>query len=159
MSIARAADEIAIHGLVARYADAVTRRDEAAWRATWAEDGEWRIMGSPTKGRDAVVALWRTLMGSLPFVMQIANGGIVETDGDRGLGRWYITEHQRSADGTGSLILGVYHDEYRRLGGEWRFARRHFDILYAGPPDLSGQLMPFPEKVEIAGSLNKGDGT
>ena len=35
-----AEDEVAIHALVARYADAVTRREEKDWGATWAEDGD-----------------------------------------------------------------------------------------------------------------------
>ena len=43
-------DEQSIHRLVSRYADAVNRRDEDAWRATWADDGVWYL-----PGRDATV--------------------------------------------------------------------------------------------------------
>ena len=44
-------------------------------------------------------------------------------------------------------LIGVYHDLYTCSGGEgqWRFARRRFDILYRGQPDLSGQTFPFPD--------------
>jgi ketosteroid isomerase-like protein len=40
-------DELAIRALVARYADAVCRRDPDAWAATWAEDCKWDLGGGP----------------------------------------------------------------------------------------------------------------
>jgi hypothetical protein len=145
MSEATIADQLAIHELVSRYADAVTRRDEQAWADTWAEDGEWHVLGNPAKGREAVVALWNKLMGGLPFVIQLPSAGTISIDGPNGTGRWYITEHGKTADGSGLFTVGVYHDRYRRIDGEWRFARRRFDMLYSGPPDLSGMTLPFPE--------------
>ncbi len=36
-------DRLAIHELVAAYADAVTRNDAADWGALWAEDGLWEL--------------------------------------------------------------------------------------------------------------------
>lgn len=138
------ADELAIRNLVARYADAVGRRDEKAWAETWTEDGEWHVLGQPAQGRDKVVALWNQLMGGLPFVVQLPSGGIIEIDGDHGRGRWYITEHGRMADGTGMMNIGHYRDDYRRVDGAWYFARRRFDALYMGPPDLSAEPRPLP---------------
>jgi ketosteroid isomerase-like protein len=147
MELQEIADELAIQKLVARYADAVSRRDEKAWGATWAEDGEWLLGGRTSKGRAAVVETWKTLMASLSFVVQTASGGLVEVAGDRGTGRWYVREYGKRADGAGSLILGVYHDDYVRAPEGWVFARRRFDFLYMGPNDLSGAAMPFPEQV------------
>jgi ketosteroid isomerase-like protein len=140
-------DELAIRNLVARYADAVARRDEAAWSATWTDDGEWHVMGQSNKGREAVVKTWNQLMGGLEFVIQLASTGLVELDGDRATGRWYITEHGRFPGGAALLNLGVYHDEYRYTEQGWRFARRRFDPLYMGPPDLSAEPRPFPTDI------------
>ncbi len=39
------ADELALRELITRYADAVRRRDAAAWGDTWAAEGEWQIAG------------------------------------------------------------------------------------------------------------------
>ena len=146
----RLADELAIQNLVYRYADAVVRRDAEAWAATWADAGEWRVMGNAARGREAVVELWKKLMAQLPFVHQQATGGLIDfTAGDVGSasGRWYVTEYGFMENGMGLLTLGVYHDDYVREDEGWRFALRRFDPLYMGKPDLSGAPKPFPEDV------------
>jgi hypothetical protein len=140
------ADELEIRNLVARYSDAVNRRDSGDWGATWAKQGEWHLMGNATQGRETIVAHWENLMTNFPFVMQLVHSGAVEVQGDTGTGRWYLTEINRTDNGAGSAI-GVYHDRYLREDGVWTFARRRFDVLYMGPPDLSGQLLPFPSEI------------
>ena len=137
-------DELAIRNLVARYSDGVNRRDGALWSDTWAAEGEWLLMGNPTRGREAILALWEKLMQGFPFVMQLVHSGTVEIQGDRGTGCWYLTEISRAPDGKAGSSVGVYHDQYVREGEVWRFAKRKFDLLYMGPPDLSGQLIPYP---------------
>ena len=137
-------DEAEIRDLVARYADAVNRRDEAAWGATWAKDGEWDLSGRPASGRDAVVALWSQLMGGIPWVNQIVYFGLVDVDGAAATGRWYLAEFMKLPDGTGRQMIGVYRDQYVKEDGAWKFAKRRMDPVYSGPPDLSGDAMPFP---------------
>ena len=34
---------------------------------------------------------------------------------------------------------GYRDDDYRREPEGWRFARRELEVLYQGPPDLSGE--------------------
>lgn len=137
-------DDQSIRDLVARYADAVNRRDEQAWRDTWASDGEWILGGQATRGRDAVVGLWARLMGSLPFVVQLVHSGTVAVDAESATGRWYLTELMKTADGAGRLSVAVYRDTYARIGGNWCFTSRQHDPLYSGPPDLSGDSFAFP---------------
>ena len=139
------ASELEIRGLVARYADAVSRRDEKAFAATFATDGEWQLLGNVAEGREKVVALWKALMANFPFVVQLATGGIIDVDGDRATGTWYITEHNRGKKGSGMLAIGIYRDDYTREEGRWCFARRRFAPLYMGPPDLSADPTPLPE--------------
>jgi uncharacterized protein (TIGR02246 family) len=145
MSAVGSAEEAAVRDLVARYTDAVNRRDAKAWAATWADDAEWSLGGSPVQGREAIVALWQRLMDGLPFVVQLVHSGVVQVDGERATARWYLSELHQSADRKGTLVVGVYHDECARTDEGWRFARRRFDALYAGPPDLSGNAPGFPE--------------
>lgn len=149
MTDSRAADELAIRGLVARYAEAVSSRNREQWAATWTEDGEWNVMGQTSKGRDDTVALWEKLMGGLEFIVQLANSGQVELDAqdaNRATGRWQVTEHGKLAGGGAIFTIGFYKDECVREDGEWRFKTRSFHPLYFGPPDLSAATHAFPEE-------------
>ena len=155
MNPARVADELAIRILVDRYADAIVRRDEEAWSATWADDGRWHVLGDVAIGREAVVLKWQDLMGRLPFVHQIASGGLLtfsegdangHVEFDSARGRFYVNEYATTATAgaPGLLTLGVYHDDYIRTEQGWRFQCRRFSPLYMGPPDMSGRAMPYP---------------
>jgi uncharacterized protein (TIGR02246 family) len=137
-------DELAIRDLVARYSDAVNRRDETAWAATWAEDGRWYLGAQASEGREKIVTTWRTLMGLFEFVAQLPAHGIIEVDGDEATGRWTIQEIGRPKGGPGSSTIALYDDLYRRDAGDWRIVERRFQVLYTGPPDLSGQVFPYP---------------
>jgi ketosteroid isomerase-like protein len=129
-------DELEIRALVARYADAVNTRDEAAWAATWASSGVWELMGHSFEGRDAVVATWRGAMATFEFVFQQVHSGFVELEEDRAVGRWAMTELGRTSSGDPMLMLACYDDEYERAADGWRFARRRLDVVYRGAPDL-----------------------
>ncbi len=145
----RIADELAIRDLVNRYSDAVVRRDAKAWGDTWADDGEWQILGNSIRGRDEIVERWLKFMSGLPFVVQQASGGIIDFEerdaAGAATGRWYVNEYGFTGKGAGMLTLGVYHDGYTRTNDRWRFSRRRFDVLYMGPPDLSAPHHAFPD--------------
>jgi hypothetical protein len=145
----RIADELAIRELVDRYADAIVRRDEDSWRATWAPDGEWHILGEHVQGHAALVEKWSTLMSGLPFIHQIASGGLIQFEGDQASGRFYVNEYGTMPDGSGLLMLGVYFDRYVCKTGDWFFKSRRIHPLYMGPPDMSGVSNPFPTDPEI----------
>jgi hypothetical protein len=136
--------DAAIRTLVSKYAQATVANDAEAWAATWADDGIWDLMGNAPEGRDAVVAYWKTLMGNIPFVYQLAGEGSIEIDasGERGTGRFPTVEFVKLGDGPGNLMLGTYHDVYVVERGEWRFAERRMKIRYMGPADLSGSPSP-----------------
>lgn len=130
------ADELAVRDLVARYCDAVCRRDADAWVATWARDCRWDLgRGRVTTGREATLALWTTAIAAYPWVAQLATTGTVEVRGDRGTGSWYVLELNRLADGSGALHLGHYDDTYTRTDDGWLFAERRFSMVYRGPLD------------------------
>lgn len=135
-------DELAIRALVARYCDAVCRRDDAAWIATWAPDCRWDLGGGRrTEGRDATLDLWRSASAKYPWVAQLATTGVVDVSGDTATGGWYVLELNRLRDGTGALHLGHYDDEYRRTEEGWLFAVRRFSMVYRGALD-PGTVVP-----------------
>jgi hypothetical protein len=132
--MSRVADELAIRALVARYIDAVNRRDEAAWSATWAARGAWEIMGHRVEGRAEVTAFWRAAMAGFPFAfMQLGSGTLEFTGEDTASGRWYLSEHLEQPDGGRVQVLGCYEDRYTREDGAWCFAERRYAILRQAP--------------------------
>ncbi len=133
-------DEARIRALVATYAQAVARRDAATWGATWADDGQWNVLGQAPQGRAAVVALWEGLMTRFPVIVHRATDGLVCVEGDTATGAWSITEQGKTSEGDGILLLGHYDDAYVRTAEGWRFQRRTLSVFYQGPPDLSGPL-------------------
>ena len=77
------ADELAIRNLLARYGDAVCRRDAAAWIATWAAECTWDLGGGRiTHGRDETFALWQKSIAKYPWVAQLPASGTGR------VGRW-----------------------------------------------------------------------
>ena len=136
---------VAIRELCERYVDAVNRRDAADWGATWAPDAAWDLGRGPVTGRDAIVASWEAAMAGFPHVIMWVHSGVVESvDGDRASARWY---HQETLDiaGAGPTVgMGVYRDKLVRIDGQWHFLERKYDLLYFGPPDLSGTFNPYP---------------
>jgi ketosteroid isomerase-like protein len=135
-------DELEIRNLVARYGDAVCRRDGDAWAATWTVDCRWDLGGGRvTHGRAASLALWQEATARYPWVAQLPASGTVEVDGDRAVGTWYVLELNHLPDGAGALHLGHYEDEYAKTADGWLFASRTFHMLYRGALD-PGVVVP-----------------
>ena len=131
------AAELAIRELVARYAEAVSRNDAEAFAGTWAEDGEWLLLGQRAVGPEAATAQWKRLVRGFEFVVQLCHGGIIEVEGTTASGRWQTRASGRAVDGSPFFSLGFYADRYVCVEGRWCFQSRDFEAIYAGPPDFS----------------------
>ncbi len=120
---------VEIEELLGRYCDSVLRLDLDEFEATWCEHATWAIPGSGViSGRDAIVETFAEIRGGYRCCLQqVLNGSVVVVDDDRVTARWQVRELQWRADGTGSELLGVYHDEVERSAEGWRFARRDFE--------------------------------
>ncbi len=141
------ADELAIRHLVAAYADAVNRRDEALWASTWAEQSVWDLRGNKFEGRGAIVEMWRGAMASFEFVVQLVYQGTLEIGEDTATGRWNLCEHLRPQNADNGLFnIGSYADEYVKIDGQWLFSCRSYHVLYSdeGRGDMSGTAIPLP---------------
>ena len=131
-----------IRALVHRYCDAVCCNDHEAFAATWAEDGRWEIGRGPVVGRAGIASAFATAMGLFDSVIQLAHQGTAVLDGDKGEGRWYMTEYTRTRTGRNLFYVGAYHDTYARTPDGWRFSSRTLNWFYQGAPDLSGAFGP-----------------
>lgn len=126
MSDGEALERAGIDSLVARYSDAVNRRDEAQWAACWAEHAVWHIHGRTLHGRDAIVGTWRTAMAGYEHVWFMAFAGQVVPDGNEASLFTHTFEYLRPVGGAPRLQSGLYEDRVVRQAGGWVFASRSF---------------------------------
>ena len=133
-------DDREIRDLVARYCHSIAEQDDKAWADTWAEDGEWVVLGSKVNGREAILAHYQKLVSGVGWVVQHASNGLIELDGNAARGRWQIIEYLQSAKGRGGVNIARYRDDYVRCAdGRWRFARRELVTTHVGAADLSAK--------------------
>lgn len=150
MSALPAEDDLAIRDLVARYADAVCRRDAEAWLATWAPECSWDLGGGRVAhGPHETLALWQSSIAKYPWVAQLPTSGRLESVDGQACGQWYLLELNHRADATAVMHLGHYADTYIRVAGGWRFRTRQFHLIYRGAMD-PGQVWPLPPSARPA---------
>ncbi|MEM9255022.1 MAG: nuclear transport factor 2 family protein [Pseudomonadota bacterium] len=135
-------DDIELRNLMARYVDAVHRRDADAWINTWAEDAEWNLLGNPVQGKQAILELWLQMMGGFEFALMLPSTCLFEVTGDSASGHWYLHEYTRDLEGQATNTLSRYLDSYVREGGAWRYKSRTYSFIYNGAPDMSGNYTP-----------------
>lgn len=128
MSAVPVGDRLEIQELVARYSLWTDTGDYDAVPALFAEDGTWdeTVLGVPiAEGRAAIVATFGAFAGAgIDSVVHI-NGAhqISAFDGDTASGTSHL-HAEVAAGGQVVRILGYYDDDYVKVDGAWRFARR-----------------------------------
>jgi ketosteroid isomerase-like protein len=150
-------DREAIEALVYGYAAAIDAGDLETFGSLFA-DATMAIAGSPVevRGAEAVRALVTRGLhwyDGTPRTRHITTNLVVALgpDGDRAMATSSVVVHQALADFPLQVILVAhYDDEFERVGGAWRFARRvlTYDLL----GDLSRHFTkPVPDSVGSAG--------
>ncbi|MEI7546839.1 MAG: TetR family transcriptional regulator C-terminal domain-containing protein [Actinomycetota bacterium] len=125
------ATESALRRLVARWCDGATRRDATAMAACMSVDGVLD-MGKPVTGREAVEKTFAKEFTSVVWAVQLAPNALFEIDeaAGTGTGRVAIHETHQQKKGAPATVLGVYHDRYQRIDGQWYFAERRFERIH-----------------------------
>ena len=129
----QAADELAIRALAHAFADAVNRRDAAAFESLWDDNGAWEIgepLPSSAKGSANIAAQLLRLWDPLDFFVQQMHSGVVMIDGDLATSRWSVQETARRRDGGPYNNHAFYEDELAKRDGTWRFVRRTYRYLW-----------------------------
>lgn len=136
-------DILAIQHLVARWCDAINRRDFAAAAACFATDGVWAPPGSEARGRAEIEALLEQLVGPQELLVQFAANPLIDLRGDSASARWQVLEVGRTPDGKNLTILGTYDDRLTRTAGEWQFLERRFSLLMFATHEGDAMVHPF----------------
>lgn len=138
-------DEREIRALVARYLDAVSRFDATALAATWATDGQWHVGPRTVVGRDAIVELWKQMIGRYESrLIQLMVDSHVHAATSGATGRFTFLEFARKAgESKDHVEVGRYADTFVREGGQWAFSERRFALIYRGAI-AAGEFFPIP---------------
>lgn len=135
-----------IRTLKARYAAACDdnyNADQIA--ALFAEDAVWDggALGK-ADGRAAIRKFFNRAAKFFPFAIHNVMNPIIEVDGDRATGQWYLLQPATMASGNQAVWLAAtYHDEYVRLDGRWMFKRLKVTSLFLTPYEQGWAKKPF----------------
>jgi hypothetical protein len=151
-------DERAIRRLHAHYVDAVNRSAWDEFVDLFVPDAQLTVSRGEAQpdrvvGPKAIGELIAGYIAKYDFLVQVILNARIELryhgDVDAATARLFIAEfRQWTTSGRRMESAGVYHDRYARIDGQWRFAQRRYDRLYAtGPSDLS--VYPFPTAGDV----------
>ena len=132
--------------LKARYAAACDDNYNAdAIAALFAEDATWDggALGK-ADGRPAIHKFFSRATEFFPFAIHNVMNPIIDVDGDRATGRWYLLQPATMAKGNQAVWLAAtYHDEYLRLDGRWMFKRLKVTSHFLTPYEEGWAKKPF----------------
>lgn len=121
-----------IQNLVARYADALNRRDFDALAEVFAADALWHVTGNAKlryEGAQVVPGI-RGIAEMGTFLVQIHSPAIIRIEGDSATSRVTALEVGELPDhGMRFEQYGSYDDRMRKIEGQWRFVERLFTTL------------------------------
>ncbi len=125
-------DKDAIRELTAKYCYAVVRQDSQALLNMFTEDGEFHMPPQFNfRGREQLAQLYQDKIeevGPKPFIQN----HVIQIDGDTATGNCAV-EIRLVDEGKAFTACGHYDDVYRRINGEWKFARRDFELYHWVP--------------------------
>jgi ketosteroid isomerase-like protein len=147
MRTGTSSDRAAITQLIAKFDDAVNRRDVAEFSALWDEDAVWEI-GEPMPMRvsraAAIIDTWQHMLGGTQWLFRGSFAGVTAISGDNATGRWPCIETGVFADGKGYDNRAYYDDEYVCRNGKWLFAKRRYVYLWLSSEKIAGQAFQLP---------------
>lgn len=91
--------------------------------------------------REAFKLYDRDQQGSYPFVHAVTNHWVKLTGPDAAEGRCYLLDFEtaRKPDPNPLLLLGLYHDKYKRIDGAWRITHTSLEVVW---PERAAAVEP-----------------
>ena len=75
------------------------------------------------EGREAIRRFFQGSSGRVRFAVHGISNPLIEIDGDRATGRWYLHQPMALRGDAGShWLIAQYHDDYVRTAEGWKFA-------------------------------------
>jgi hypothetical protein len=128
-------DRTQIVELTARYCVMARTGNVEGVVGLFCEDGVLEANDTLVEGREKLLGMYRAAFADLQ-VLPCVHNHIVELDGDQATG-FCSVEIRMVQKGEAITAAGHYEDQFRRVGSDWKFARRNL-ILYHQVPHLKG---------------------
>lgn len=155
MTLPSAVEVAAISALANGYSDAVNARDWVRYRSCWTDDAVWDL-GAPVNQRkvgiEAIMTEVERAVGAMDLFVQMNHATtVLSVDGDVATARSTLNEIGRIlpdrrellGGAEGMFILAIYTDVLRRVGGEWRYAERAYQVVLFDGRAPHGDVYPF----------------
>jgi len=126
--IENAAAELAVRGLIARYAHALDGRDRAGFLALFADDAVVTLNGAEYAGMAAIAGWYDLMAKGVPGIHMTTNTA-VNVAGATATARSDFLLVRKAEEGWKTLFGGRYADALENRGGCWLFTRR--DLTFA----------------------------
>lgn len=103
------------------------------------EDGVWDggDMFGCFNGRETIRAQFAGFSGQILFAAHLVLNPMIEVDGDRAKGRWWLlmpcTARKRDGRVEGRWLVAEYEEDYVRAGGDWKFKKLKIHPKYYAP--------------------------
>ena len=130
------ADRESIRELPQRYCDCVWRGDVEGIANLFTEDGSFSIAAanseSTTTGRANLQKMYKEALAAVTPRPYIHNHVIELKSAGRASGRCYVELRDAGNDMTW-IGTGFYHDDYVKVGDQWKFQTRRFKAVRLDP--------------------------
>jgi ketosteroid isomerase-like protein len=130
------ADRESIRELPQRYCDCVWRNDIEGIVGLFTEDASFSITAgnseNTTTGRANLQKMYKDALASVTPRPYIHNHVVELKGGGRATGRCYVELRDASND-MKWIGTGYYHDDYAKVGDEWKFQTRRFKAVRFDP--------------------------
>lgn len=145
----------AIRNLAVIYAYAVDDCDIDRLRALFTDDASFDLSGRVVQGRDNVLALLEQSMTAFRMMLHTPDTHVVHLHKpDLAVG-WASGHAELTGRRTTTVAAYRYADEYRRVDGDWRFAKRAARFLYAVPAPDYATLLSETDRIAFPGTAAK----
>jgi uncharacterized protein (TIGR02246 family) len=129
LAVLEAKDEI--RELTARYCFAVAEADAPAILDLFTDDGVFTMRDRVYSGRAELEVMYNGAAEGVTPKPYIQNH-VIEVTGNEATGRCGV-EIRMVNKGEAYTVAGHYFDQYRKVDGRWRFARRDFKVFHWVP--------------------------
>jgi hypothetical protein len=139
----------ALKQLKARYCHLVDARRWGDLGDLFAEDAtcDYGFFGTYNGRNEIIQKFFGELTNTAAsFMCHMVHNPLIELSGDTASASWYLTA-QTTIEPTKQAVwvMGVYHDEFRRVAGAWKFAALKFDFWYYTPYEQGWARTPMWE--------------